>query len=65
MSKAYDGVEDVSTLWVLPSDRHPNAAAHRLLADELYELLQAQLGDSVWPRENPSKEPPDRQQSND
>ena len=65
MSRAYDGVEDVSTLWVLPSDRHPNAKAHRLLADELYELLQLQLGDSIWPRETPSKEPPDSQQSND
>ena len=65
MSGAYDGVEDVESLWLLPWDRHPNPEAHQLLADELYELLQMHLGDSVWPREPPSKKPPDHQQSND
>ncbi|MCH7892364.1 MAG: hypothetical protein IH921_12760, partial [Gemmatimonadetes bacterium] len=57
MTGAYDGVEDVESLWLLPSDWHPNAEAHQLLADELYELLQMHLGDSIWPREPPSKEP--------
>ena len=60
MTGAYDGVEDVESLWLRPWDWHPNVEAHQLLADELYELLQMHLGDSVWPRQPPSKEPPDQ-----
>ena len=47
-------------LWGRARDGHANVEGHQRLADELYELLQMHLGDSVWPRQPPSKEPPDQ-----
>jgi D-alanyl-lipoteichoic acid acyltransferase DltB (MBOAT superfamily) len=35
----YDGA-DRSTLWVAEWDAHPNARAHRMMADRLYDLLR-------------------------
>jgi hypothetical protein len=35
----YDGA-DRSTLWVAEWDAHPNARAHKLMADRLYDLLR-------------------------
>ncbi len=43
MSDAYEGVEDHSTLWVAPWDRHPNVEGHRRLADRLYRSLMPHL----------------------
>lgn len=38
LSGVYDG-EHLPDLWVADWDRHPNARAHELIADRLYELL--------------------------
>ncbi len=42
LTHAYDGV-NARTMWIAPWDSHPNADGHRLLGDELYKTLTAQL----------------------
>ncbi len=39
---AFEG-QDPETLWVHPSDRHPNARAHRVFAAALLEPVSARL----------------------
>jgi hypothetical protein len=39
LTPAYNGVGDWQTLWAWRWDAHPNADAHRLIADLLYEKL--------------------------
>ncbi len=40
---AYDGMDDVESLWVAEWDRHPNAQGHRLLADAFYDAVTKYL----------------------
>jgi hypothetical protein len=42
LTHAYDGVNP-RTMWIAPWDSHPNADGHRLLGDELYKTLTAQM----------------------
>lgn len=43
MAGAYDGVEKLESLWIAPWDAHPNARAHQLLAEKLYNELIMRL----------------------
>lgn len=45
LSGVYDG-EALADLWVATWDRHPNARAHRLVADRLDDLLRQALADA-------------------
>jgi hypothetical protein len=38
LMSVYDGA-DRNALWIAEWDAHPNAAAHKLMADRLYELI--------------------------
>jgi hypothetical protein len=38
LSDVYDG-QDIPSLWVAEWDHHPDAGAHVLFADRLYEML--------------------------
>jgi D-alanyl-lipoteichoic acid acyltransferase DltB (MBOAT superfamily) len=40
---AYDGAADLNALWIARWDRHPNAEAHRMLAEKLYPGLVREL----------------------
>lgn len=39
LTGVYDGYERTS-LWIAPFDRHPNAIAHRLIADQIYAEIR-------------------------
>jgi lysophospholipase L1-like esterase len=40
---AYNGVEDLESLWLVRWDRHPNAEGQELLAERLYPELVEML----------------------
>jgi D-alanyl-lipoteichoic acid acyltransferase DltB (MBOAT superfamily) len=42
LTDAYEGA-DYPGLWIAPWDSHPNAVAHRLLADDLYDELRDRM----------------------
>lgn len=49
--------EDISSLWLARWDHHPNAAGHRLIAQKLFEAMQA--GEPIDLSKLDRKEPPE------
>jgi hypothetical protein len=45
LSGVFDGYDDMKSFWIAQWDGHPNADAHRLIANRLYEVLQGNTGD--------------------
>jgi lysophospholipase L1-like esterase len=40
----FSGIQNPESLWVAPDDAHPNARAHRIIADSTLEFLSKKLG---------------------
>ena len=41
LTDSFAGYEDAEGLWVAPDDAHPNALAHKMIAEYSFEFLAA------------------------
>jgi hypothetical protein len=40
----FQGENDSKKFWVMPTDRHPNSLAHKIMAQPILEMLQQPAG---------------------